>query len=94
MNTFNLDELVGLRVAAADGKRVGRISELIAEERGGDCVVYAVRIETHGFASRVLRWMAMALSPASVRHKLAQQPLDVAWDKLDWADLHQPRIRQ
>jgi sporulation protein YlmC with PRC-barrel domain len=94
MQTVNLDELVGLRVTAMDGRRVGRISALLAEDRGGDCVIAAVRIETHGFASRVMRWMAMALSPASLRKRLAQKPLDVAWDKLDWANMRQPRLRE
>ncbi|VXB39672.1 conserved hypothetical protein [Burkholderia sp. 8Y] len=94
METVNLDELVGVRVTGTDGRRVGRISALIAEDRGGDCVVCAVRIETHGFASRLLRWMAMALSPATFRRRLAQKPLDVAWDTLDWADMRQPRLRE
>ena len=33
MQTVNLDELVGLRVTAMDGRRVGRISALLAENR-------------------------------------------------------------
>ncbi|WP_244818114.1 hypothetical protein [Caballeronia sp. Lep1P3] len=49
-----------------------------------------MRIETHGFASRVARWMAMAISPAFLHAKLADKPLDVAWEKLDWSDTRTP----
>ena len=88
----HLELLLGRRVADERGRPCGRIEEVIAEERGDECVVREYLVGTAALVERLSAWhiglsllkLLGARSPGSGRR--------VPWDKLDLSDPERPRL--
>jgi sporulation protein YlmC with PRC-barrel domain len=79
MNTLRLQELIGRSVRDAAGKRLGHVSDVIAEGEGGELRVIAVVVGAAGLLTRfgwtrrmhglAIPWERIAqLSPEIVLH--------------------------
>jgi hypothetical protein len=84
--------LLGMRVLDANGRRVGRIEEIRAEERGGELLVtdylvggfgLAKRLSIARFAAGFLRLFGAYGGSANVKK--------IPWEKLDLSDPEHPR---
>ncbi|WP_152562624.1 PRC-barrel domain-containing protein [Caballeronia grimmiae] len=92
MNVIALDGLVGMPIHSRSGKSVGRIAGIVAEERGGECVVVGVQVNSHGFSGRVMRWMLNAFTPSVWRGRSENSVRTYAWESIDWTDLQNLRL--
>ncbi|OHV68313.1 hypothetical protein LCM4577_07570 [Mesorhizobium sp. LCM 4577] len=92
MAAVHLDHLAGRRVFSEQGRSIGYIEEIIAEQDGGDLVV----IEFHvGIFAAFERLSASTIGTALLdvfglrrRERLYRIP----WDKLDISDPERPRL--
>ena len=85
--------LLGRQVVDVNGKHVGHIEELIAEERGGETVIVefhagrgamAERMSAHGVAM-------IFLGIFGARRRGSQKPYRINWRDLDLSDPLHPR---
>jgi hypothetical protein len=93
-NYQHLELLLGREVYDANGRKVGRIEEAIAEKRNGEWVVKEFLVGTfgvmerfsiHHFGSTIMRMLGgTGASPSADRIK---------WDKLDLSDPERPRLK-
>jgi hypothetical protein len=77
----HLEQLLGRRVFAPDGRAAGRIEEIRARASGGSCHVVAYHL---GPAALLERLSARFVSRA--------HGYEVPWDKLDLSDANRPRL--
>jgi sporulation protein YlmC with PRC-barrel domain len=87
---LHVERLVGTRVRDPDGKKLGRIEEIIAEMRGTDWVV----IEVHLGAGALLERLVDISALVPVLGKLAQggrKRYRIPWNQLDVSDPDHPR---
>ncbi len=80
---FRVEDLVGRPVCDREGRRIGRVTELRVERRGGALEVTGVLIGTWGWIER----LAMQKVWRRGRGWLAR------WDQVDFTDLTRPRLR-
>ncbi|MBV9211421.1 MAG: hypothetical protein JOZ52_12360 [Acidobacteria bacterium] len=89
---INLELLLGRRVYAISGHRVGRVEEVRAEVSQGECVVtefhvgsYAAfeRLSAYSIGRTILRLFGATRAGGGYR---------VPWDKLDLSDPARPRL--
>jgi hypothetical protein len=87
---IHLELLLGRRVRDRQGRGVGRVEELRAEQRGEDWVVVEYLIGGRGLLERLgLTGLSALLAlpvPRSRRYR-------VPWEQLDISDPRQPRLR-
>ncbi len=88
MKTVHLELLLGRRVLDPEGKRVGRILAVRAEQEGKDCVVREYLLGTAALLTR-LGLSAQRL----VGLPIHRDPLCVPWDLMDLGDPAKPRLR-
>jgi sporulation protein YlmC with PRC-barrel domain len=78
-----VQELIGRIVLARNGRHVGRIEELRAEQRGHDYIVTDVLLGSGGLRERF----------AIVRHfRPRTKTIVVRWDQIDLSDPERPRL--
>lgn len=82
MSFVHLETLVGKKVRDADGKVAGRLEEVHADWRGGECIVTYYQIARKG--TYFVRKLGMSKKAAS---------LIVTWDKMDLSDPKGPRLK-
>jgi len=85
--TFRLDDLVGRMVCDADGRNVGRIYEMRAEERNGELAI----VEYHLGSGALLERVGLSILKLVGLHRA--KPHKVSWDRLDISDPDHPVIR-
>jgi sporulation protein YlmC with PRC-barrel domain len=92
MATVNLEHLAGRRVFSQDGKGIGYIQEMIAEQEGSDLAVTEFHI---GIFAAFERLSASTIGTALLdvlglrrREGLYRVP----WDKIDISDPKRPRL--
>src|SRR5438270_8508633 len=89
-NEVSVEHLIGRHVRDSDGKKVGRIEELIAEIRGTDWVVVEVHLGRGALLERLVALSTLVpligrlAKPSRKRHSLA-------WSQLDLTDPDRPR---
>lgn len=90
---IKVELLLGKKVYATNGKRIGRLEEVRAELRRGECFVeeyligsYAVfeRLAAHSIGRAILGKFGAHRAGGGYR---------VPWDKLDLSDPDRPRLR-
>lgn len=82
-----LEDLLGARVVAANGRRVGRIEDVCAELRDGDYVV----VEYHlGTGALLERWSVVTGVVGLFGPKAPT--LIARWNQLDISDPRRPRL--
>lgn len=80
---FRIEDLVGRRVCDREGRKMGRVTELRVEPRGGAIEVTGVLIGTWGWIER----LAMQKVWRRGHGWLAR------WEQIDFSDLARPRLR-
>ena len=90
---IHVELLLGRKVRDVDGQSAGRIEEIRAEKRGGECVIkeYLLgrgallqRLSISGVSSVFITLLGGRNNAATHR---------VPWDKLDLSDEHRPRLK-
>lgn len=84
---LRLELLVGRVVHDSDGRRVGRIAELIAERKGAECFIREVQIAPSRFVA--LLWLVV--SALGQHHD--PDYVQVYWRDLDLGDWRRPVLR-
>lgn len=88
---LHVERLLGKKVRDAGGEVVGRIGELIVENVGGDYVLAEVHIGPWAMLERVGAFVTQLPYFALVR--VTRWRFRVAWDRFDWTDPDEPRLR-
>jgi hypothetical protein len=87
MSHVRVDDLLGRVVRDANGRSVGRIYEMLAEERGDELVILEYHLGTAAMLERV---GLSILRLAGVSH--TRDPLKVPWNRMDLRDPEHPRL--
>jgi hypothetical protein len=87
MRTMRLEHLVNRVVRDEEGKPVGRIHEIRAEERDGELVIVEYHLGAHAFPE------LLGLSIKKLIGVAAREPRKVPWDQLDLSDPARPVLR-
>ena len=86
---IQLELLLGCKVLARNGRAVGRIEEMVAEERDGELMLTEYHLGSYAVLER------LSVSPVA-RALLGllrlRKGYRVAWDQLDLSDVTRPRL--
>lgn len=88
---LHVERVIGKKVRDPAGEIVGRIGELIVENVNGDYVLTEVHIGASAMLERVGGFVTQLPYFALIR--LPQWQYHVPWDRVDWTDPDQPRLR-
>ena len=83
MRELHVELLCGRKVVDRNGKKVGRIEEIVAEYQGADLVVHEVHLGRRGFFER--------FSIYSGTHD--RTPTRLRWEDIDFTDPEHPRLK-
>jgi sporulation protein YlmC with PRC-barrel domain len=83
MRELHVELLTGRKVVDRNGKKVGRIEEIVAEYRGAELIVIEVHVGRFGFAER--------FSLHGGLHD--KKPTKLRWEDLDFTDPDHPRLK-
>ena len=81
---FHIEDLIGNTVHDARGRKLGRIYEMIAEERNGELVILEFHLGRGAFLEHV---------SASLRNMFGmkqKEPLRISWERLDLSNPEKP----
>jgi len=84
---FRLDDLVGRMVRDAEGRSVGRVYDMRAEERNGELAI----VEYHVGSAALLERVGLSMLRLIGLHRIT--PCKVPWDRLDISDPDHPVLR-
>ena len=87
MSAFHIEDLIGTVVRDATGRELGRIYEMVAEEREGELVITEYHIGRGAFLESV------SMSLRSMFGLKQKEPVRISWDQLDLNDVSRPIIR-
>ena len=85
MRELHVELLSGRKVVDRNGKKVGRIQEIVAEYRGNELVVEEIHVGRIGFAER------FSLAFAARIHN--KNPEKLRWEDVDFSDPEHPRLK-
>jgi hypothetical protein len=90
MSEVRLELLLGHMVHDAEGRRIGRLDEVVAAEHEGECRVLEYHLGSYGLLESVgaLGGFAAALA----RFLGIHQGFAVPWDRMDLSDPERPRV--
>ncbi|HEV8434112.1 MAG TPA: PRC-barrel domain-containing protein [Thermoanaerobaculia bacterium] len=86
MRELHVELLSGRKIVDRNGKKVGRIEEIVAEYRGEELIVQEVHVGRRGFAER----FSLGIFGARVRDK---SPAKLRWEDIDFTDPEHPRLK-
>ena len=89
-NEIHVELLLGRRVVGNDGRAVGRIEEICAEERDGELVVTEYRLGAYAALERLS--VSPLLRPFLNAFHL-RSAYRLPWDQLDLAEADRPRLK-
>ena len=91
----NVELLIGRKVYDANGKKIGRIEELLAHEQGDDLVVVEFHVGAEGLFERlsVFHFGVGLLRILGARGHL-RNPKRIPWQELDLSDPQKPVWRR
>ena len=87
MRELHVELLTGRKVVERNGKKVGRIEEIVAEYRGTELIVQEVHVGRRGF---VERFSLREIFGLRMRDK---KPEKLRWEDLDFSDPAHPRLK-
>lgn len=94
MRELHVELLSGRKIVDRNGKKVGRIEEIVAEYRGEELIVQEVHVGRRGFAERFsLQGVGETFTSifgARVRDKT---PAKLRWEDIDFTDPEHPRLK-
>lgn len=85
MRELHVELLSGRKIVDRNGKKVGRIEEIVAELRGKELIVREVHVGRIGFAER------FSLAFGARLHD--KKPQKLRWEDIDFADPEHPRLK-
>jgi sporulation protein YlmC with PRC-barrel domain len=86
--TFHVEDLIGKPVRDAEGRKVGHIFEIVAEERDGELQILEYHLGKRAVLERV---SASLRNMFGIRDK---EPIRIPWQALDLTDLERPRMER
>ena len=91
----NLELLIGRKVYDANGKKIGRVEEVLAIEKGDDLVVSEYHVGAEGLFERlsVYHFGLGLLRVFGARGHL-KDPKRIPWEELDLSDPQKPVWRK
>jgi hypothetical protein len=89
---INVELLLSRRVRATNGRPIGRVEEIVAEERDGECLVVAYLVGVYAAVERLSAW-TIGRSILRVVGLRRAGGYRVRWDQLDVSDPTSPRLR-
>ncbi|HEY2092215.1 MAG TPA: PRC-barrel domain-containing protein [Thermoanaerobaculia bacterium] len=94
MRELHVELLTGRKVVDRNGKKIGRIEEIVAEYRGNELIVEEVHVGTRGFAERFsLRGVGDAFTSVFGARLRDKTPARLRWEDLDFSDPEHPRLK-
>lgn len=91
-NEIRLQELLGRRVLAKNGRPVGRIEELCAEPHGRDLVVEEVHVGPDAVLERLAASLPVRALRLVIGRKHQRSGYRVKWSQIDLADPRRLRL--
>jgi sporulation protein YlmC with PRC-barrel domain len=92
---LHVERLVSRQVVDAEGKPVGRIEELLAEQQGSDYVVTEVHVGRAGLAERFsVRAVGTMFTRLFGARSFSEKPWRIPWHDLDLHDPEHPRLKK
>lgn len=90
-----VEELLGRKIRDADGRKIGRIEELVAEWQGTDLVVVEVHVGRGALLERLIDLATLIPYSATLQRQL-RHLRRIPWRQLDLSDPDNPRttVRQ
>lgn len=89
----NLELLLGRRVVDAEGVRVGRIEEVLAERDGDELLVTEFHVGRYGLFER---FSIFHIGAGLLRYlggrAMSANPHRIPWEKIDLSDPEHPRL--
>ena len=89
---IHVELLLGRRVFASNSQPVGRIEEIYAEPRNGECYIQEYLIGSYALFERLAAWGIFRHLVSFVGGKWWGKKYRVNWDKLDLTDAEKPRL--
>jgi hypothetical protein len=89
MSQVPLELLRNREVVDREGRRVGRIEELLAEEVDGECRILEYHLGRYGLLESI---GALGGALARLIHRSAHEGYAVRWDRMDLTDPARPRL--
>jgi sporulation protein YlmC with PRC-barrel domain len=91
----NVELLIGRMVCDADGKKIGRIEELLAVEKGDELVISEYHIGTYGLFERLSAYhVGVGLIRFLGARAHVKDPKRIPWQELDLSDPEKPVWRK
>ena len=87
-----VEELVGRKVCDVEGRKVGRIEELIAEQHGTELVVVEVHVGPGALLERVIDLTTIIPFSGTLQREL-RHLRRIPWELLDLSDPEHPVTR-
>jgi sporulation protein YlmC with PRC-barrel domain len=92
-NEVKLELLLGRRVDDANGIRVGRIEEVVAERDGEELLVTEFHVGRYALFERLsVRHFGLGLLRFLGARAQSKDPHKIPWDKVDLSDPDRPRL--
>jgi len=92
-NELKLELLLGRRVVDANGVRVGRIEEVLADRDGDELLVTEFHVGRYALFERFsLRHFGVGLLRRLGARAASSNPHKIPWDKIDLSDPEHPRL--
>ncbi len=86
---IHVEMLLGRRVFAKNGKTVGRLEELVADLRKGECFVREFHLGSYALFERLA---AMPIARVFLKLFGARKRYRIPWDRLDLSNPERPRL--
>ena len=94
MRELHVELLSGRMVVDRNGKKVGRIEEIVAEYRGEVLIVYEVHVGRRGLAERFsLRGVGEAFTSVFGARMRDTTPAKLRWEDIDFTNPEHPRLK-
>ena len=92
---LHLETLLGRAVFDANGKKIGRLEEAVAEKHGGEWVVTEFLCGKFGAMERFsIHHLGSALMHMLGATGTTGKPQRIKWDELDLSDPERPRLKR
>jgi sporulation protein YlmC with PRC-barrel domain len=91
----NIELLIGCKVYDAEGRKIGRIEEVLAVEKGDELVVSEYHVGTEGLMERLSAYnIGVGLIRLLGARGHAADPKRIPWQELDLSDPRKPVWRK
>ena len=88
---IHLEEIIGRKVLAINGRHVGRLEEVVGDLEKGQCYITEFRVGRYAVLDRLSAWKIgrAFLSMFGMRIKKTYR---IPWNRIDFADPRKPKL--